>query len=94
MLKIDTQGYELEVLKGARSTLQNIEFLLVEMSLIPVNSGAPLIQDIMSHLDASGFVLYDIAEFHRRPLDQALWQIDGLFAKKNSRWRANTHLGL
>lgn len=38
-LKLDVQGYELEVLAGASIALKSCEFVLMEASLIPVNSG-------------------------------------------------------
>src|SRR3546814_4488279 len=40
-LKIDTQGFELEVLKGAQQTLADIPAILLEMSLTPLYKGAP-----------------------------------------------------
>src|SRR3546814_14954781 len=40
-LKIDTQGFELEVLKGAQQTLAAIPAILLEMSLTPLDQGAP-----------------------------------------------------
>lgn len=36
-LKIDVQEYELEVVKGASRLLAKTEFVLMEVSLIPVN---------------------------------------------------------
>jgi FkbM family methyltransferase len=39
-LKIDVQGYELQVLRGARRVLQQTDVILLELSLIDVNEGA------------------------------------------------------
>jgi FkbM family methyltransferase len=83
-LKIDTQGYEVEVLKGATKVLADAEVLLLEMSLLPINKGAPMMHEVVGFLKERGFVLYDIVEL--RPLigDGALWQIDGIFVRENS----------
>jgi FkbM family methyltransferase len=88
-LKIDTQGYELEVLRGAERVLSQAEVVLLEISLIEINDGAPIVDEVIAFMKKAGFVLYDICEFHRRSMDKALWQIDGLFVRINSPLRAN-----
>ena len=35
-IKIDTQGYELEILKGGLNTLKHAEMVLLEVSLLNV----------------------------------------------------------
>ena len=82
-LKIDVQGYELEVLKGAKDSLQHIQFILCEVSLIEINKGAPLLADVIEFLSKIDFVAYDFCSFVRRPLDRALWQTDILFIKRS-----------
>lgn len=84
LLKIDTQGYELEVLKGATSVLSSIDAILLEVAIIEINEGAPLIHDVLLYMKSIGFVSYDILEIHRRPLDNALNQIDVLFIREDS----------
>jgi FkbM family methyltransferase len=83
-LKIDTQGYELEVLKGSISILRSIDAILLEVAIIEVNEGAPLLHEVLVHMKSIGFVTYDLLEIHRRPLDQALNQIDILFIREDS----------
>lgn len=89
-MKLDTQGYELEVLKGARIALEGVEAVLTEVSLLDVNRGAPLLHDMISFMKDRHFLAYDICSFAmRRPLDQALWQIDMIFVKESSRLLAH-----
>lgn len=83
-LKLDTQGYELEVLRGAQKILPIVGAILLEVAIIEINEGAPLIHEVTAFLKSIGFVTYDILEFHRRPLDQALNQIDVLFVREGS----------
>ncbi|HUR00477.1 MAG TPA: FkbM family methyltransferase [Gemmatimonadaceae bacterium] len=87
-VKLDVQGYELEVLKGGRHTLSVAEAIVMEVSLLPINDGAPLLADVTEFMAEHGFVGYDICGMWRRPLDLALWQIDVLFLKADSALRS------
>jgi hypothetical protein len=83
-LKIDVQGYELEVLKGAQESLRNIEVILTEVNYLEVYQGAPLAAELIGWLSKREFVLYDVVNFMRRPLDKALWQSDMIFVRLSS----------
>jgi FkbM family methyltransferase len=82
-IKIDVQGHELEVLRGAEKVLKDCIFCLLEVSLLSLGNEPPLIE-VMNYMDENGFQLYDISQFMRRPYDKALYQSDFLFIKKNS----------
>lgn len=84
-VKLDVQGFELEVLKGATKTLENAEVVLMEVSLIEINKGAPLINEVMKFMTDRNFICYDICSIVRRPLDKALWQTDLIFVKATSK---------
>lgn len=82
-LKLDVQGYELEVLKGASRALENAEIVLTEASLIPVNRGCPLIAEVIGFMVKRDFRVMDIFS-ESRMNDGALWQTDIMFIKNNS----------
>jgi len=82
-LKLDVQGYELEVLKGAHKALAEAEFVLMETSLMPVNQGCPTFAEVMRFMDGQGFRLFDLCDQGRRR-DGVLWQLDLLFIKRSS----------
>ena len=52
-LKIDVQGYELEVLKG--TTLKNIKYIYLEGSYVKLYSNQPLINSISKYLTSKNF---------------------------------------
>jgi len=83
-LKLDVQGYELEVLKGAPVALGQAEVVLMEVSLLQVNAGAPPFEDFIAFMDRAGFRTFDICGQGRRR-DGVLWQVDLMFLRKGSR---------
>lgn len=60
-LKLDTQGTELEILKGAENLLNNnkISVIKTEFSNIPVYKNQCTFSEIDSYLKANGFILID-----------------------------------
>lgn len=55
MLVLDTQGYELEILKGATKRLSSIDYILCEVSLIELYESCPLLSDIDNFLYGYGY---------------------------------------
>ena len=82
-IKLDVQGCELEILKGASRILPQCQVVLMEASLLPVNSGCPLIHEVMIFMDEMGFRLIDFCSLLRRK-DGISWQTDLLFLRKTS----------
>jgi FkbM family methyltransferase len=83
-LKVDAQGFEMEVLAGATRALENTDVLLIEVSIQRVYEGNPLAHQVIAHLGALGFCIYDIASYVQRPHDRALTQVDLVFVRENS----------
>ena len=55
LLKLDVQGAELDVLRGLGDELSKIEVILMEMSLVDYNKGAPLYQCRAQRTQRNGF---------------------------------------
>jgi len=89
LLKIDVQGYELEVLKGAEKSLSQIQVLLLEVNLLDIHQNVPLLAEVVAWLNDRNWVAYDICGLIYRPLDRALWQADFIFLPRNSSLRSN-----
>jgi FkbM family methyltransferase len=97
-LKLDVQGYELEILEGYKRNLDACHVIQCEISLLPIIQGAPLLYDVVKYLHEKGFVMFDIDELIRAPSDGAVWQIDALFCRFDSPlrservWRMNSSI--
>ena len=57
-LKLDTQGSELDILRGAQQLLGSVRALEVEVELNPLYQGQPLFGDVDRFLREHGFVLW------------------------------------
>lgn len=80
LLKLDVQGAELDVLRGAESILSNTRYVLLEVSLHRWNKGAPMIEEVIAYMAARDFELIDIVDTH--VIQNYLFQIDVIFAHK------------
>ncbi len=54
-LKVDTQGFDLEVLRGAKNFLQSLRGLQIELSVVPIYKGTPAYLDVLRQLNDWGF---------------------------------------
>ena len=59
-LKLDTQGFEWEVLTGARETLPAIHGVLCELSLVVLYEGQHLWRETIDRLEGAGFTLWGL----------------------------------
>lgn len=78
-LKIDTQGFEWQVLDGARDTLPHIRGILVELSLVPLYEGQHLWRDVIDRLEAAGFILWALQPVFSDHSQGRSLQVDGVF---------------
>lgn len=83
-IKIDTQGSEIEVLKGAGTILNNTDFIVLEMPFFgQYNEGCPSFMEYINFLDSKGFVPFEITDVHYSGNPAFQIQIDLLFINKN-----------
>jgi hypothetical protein len=97
-LKVDVQGAELDVLRGATRTLKDALVVQIEVEFVPIYRGQPLFSDIDQFLRAQGFMFHRFLTMEGRPLRslaasgeafkpwrQALWS-DAVYVRPIPGW--------
>ncbi|MBO9573120.1 MAG: FkbM family methyltransferase [Chitinophagaceae bacterium] len=77
VIKIDVQGYELEALKGAIDVLEQVKYIILEVSFIELYKGQPLFKDIVTFLEEKGISVYAFGK--NTALGKRVIQTDVLF---------------
>lgn len=85
LIKLDTQGSELDILSGAESFLHDVDLIYTECPIMRYNHGAPDIQDYLDFFKQRQYIPIDIFEIHRG--EETLIQIDIMFMKKDTKDR-------
>ena len=82
LLKLDVQGYEDRVLKGARRMLPRIDYLVVEMSFRPLYRGEQTFRKMLELLNGLSFEFLQPVGFLQDPRSRRYLQMDGLFGRR------------
>ena len=83
-IKIDTQGYETQVMNGAKKLMSQIVGLQVEISLVPLYKGQCLFDEMLKKLKNDGFELWSISTVFSDPNTGQLLQVDATFFRTPS----------
>jgi FkbM family methyltransferase len=80
LLKLDVQGYELEVLKGGEETLKNLDYILIEANLEQLYNNQPTFTEVNTYLNNKGFELAGMLDFNLGFKNKYI-EIDLLYSK-------------
>ncbi len=81
-LKIDTQGYEKNVLDGAKESLEKIKGLQLELSFVELYKGETLITDMLNLINEMGFTMFSLEPGFYDKKTGRLLQVDGIFYRE------------
>jgi FkbM family methyltransferase len=81
LLKIDVQGYEAQVLKGATELLKRVAYVVLEVSFQPLYEGQGAFAEIHAFLQSAGFSYSGNLEQLLSPHDGSVLQADALFVR-------------
>ena len=82
LLKIDVQGYEETVLRGAVETLKKVDSVITEVSFMPLYEGQATFDQLNDLLKGYGFVYSGSFETLLSPVDGSILQSDALFVRQ------------
>lgn len=88
-MKLDVQGYELSVLRGAPDSLKRGQAVLIEVNFFKYQPETPLAIDVINFMHEHGYTWYEIMGALRRPRDGALGQMDLMFVKDDHPLRSS-----
>lgn len=82
-LKVDTQGYESQVLAGGAMLLQRVTCMQLELSLVPLYAGQVLFVEMVDLLSDLGYELFSVIPGFSDEKTGRLLQVDGIFLRRN-----------
>ena len=81
-LKVDTQGYESEVIAGGTATLARCHLVELELGLVELYKGQALFGELVQRMEEEGFSLTDLEPGFRDLQTGQLLQVDALFLRR------------
>lgn len=83
VMKIDTQGSELDIMRGASNAMESVLMVQIELSVVEYNAGGARFDDCCRFLIAKGLHPVAVEELHYR--ENCLLQLDLIFARHPER---------
>ncbi len=83
LLKMDTQGYEPQILSGLSNQLENIKLIITEIMFYDLYEKNISFFDIEKYLLPYGFKLYDISHISKNPHNGRTDWVDAIYVNKN-----------
>lgn len=84
-LKIDTEGFEMDVIRGAGKLLTGTQFVIAEVSISSRFEGGYRVADLISEMDARGFEVCDVLEVCRSWATSQASFLDAVFRRKKEK---------
>ena len=81
LVKLDTHGFEIQILEGAAETLKQANALVIECYNFRLNPNAKKFHEMVAYLENKGFHCIDMVDLSLRKKDSFLWQMDIFFAR-------------
>ena len=89
LVKVDVEGFELDVLRAATACFGTTELFVLEVSLYKLLPELPLFGEVHDFMSRHDYVMYDVVGLKRR--SGVLGKADIAFAKANGLIRTRSH---
>ena len=83
LLKFDTHGFEVPIIKGAAETLKNTKVIIMECYNFKIAPECLVFSEMCAYLESFGFRCIDLFDPLHRPYDNSFWQMDLVFVKND-----------
>lgn len=84
LIKLDTHGFEVPIIEGCDKIIDEVNLFIIECYGFHLINGSLLFNEMCDLMDKKGFRLFDIVDIMRRPKDNAFWQCDAFFIRKEN----------
>ena len=81
-VKIDTQGFEMEIISGFGSRIKEVVGWQIELSVEPLYDGQPMMEVVIAKMREAGFSLWRIVPGLRDPHTFQAFELDGIFFRR------------
>lgn len=79
LIKLDTHGFEVPILEGAKQTLIQTNLVIIEAYHFKLTDESLRFYEICKYMENLGFSPIDMADFMLRKCDNSFWQMDMFF---------------
>jgi len=83
LIKLDTHGFEVPILKGASRILIETDVIIMECYNFRIAPECLMFFEMCDYLKKFGFRCIDLVNPFNRPYDDSFWQMDLVFVKDN-----------
>lgn len=79
LLKLDTHGFELPILEGAKEIIKKAELIIIETYNYKLTENSLKYFEMAAYMEALGFSSIEMVDFMIREKDNSFWQMDTFF---------------
>ena len=91
-IKLDTHGFEVPILEGAKETLKKTNLVIIEAYNYQLTKDSLRFFELCGYMKNLGFSPIELADVSLRPYDNSLWQMDIFFIPSdNKAFHYNSH---
>jgi len=85
LIKLDTHGFEVPILEGARETLKNSSLVIIESYNYRLTDTSLRYFEMCNYMHQLGFLSIELVDLSLRDRDSSFWQMDVFFIPANSK---------
>lgn len=85
LLKLDTHGFEIPILEGAKKIISEASLIIIETYNYKLTKDSLRYWEMCIYIEKLGFSPIEMVDFMQRKYDNSFWQMDTFFIPSNSK---------